>query len=494
MNDELENLEKDLLKKVPQNYKDEVLEAISWVKVHYEGHNRLSGENTIYHALRVANTVGDLHLDTDSILVAILHCLPDYKDEKMLNDLENDIKKKFGQNVLDLLNILKKINQGTDSAETERKTITRYVLSNSEDIRGILIKLCDVLEDVKTIEYLPPELIKQKTQKVYDIYAPLCSYLNLESIRRKLEGQAFRFTKPEEYHLVAEKMEKEGLNEELLNRYIAELSKSYEILDYKPTIFGRIKSKYSMYNKLKKLENEGKGTALAKIKDRVALTMITKNVDDCFLLKMHIEENAIVDEEETDDYINNPKPNGYQALQMSVKFPDIKDIFVEIQMLTDQMYYVNRYGPASHLAYKASKTRFAKASDAYNWIEDLHKKILHCQSSSQQERSVPIKTEIFKNYIYIFTPKGRIIELPKNATALDFAYRVHTKIGHKAMFATVDDEHKDLSTVLETGSVVNIITSNEDKYPNRDWLKFAASDSTKEKIRRALREKANLKQ
>jgi len=487
MEHDLDYLTKELIRKVPRQYKDLVLDSIAWAQKFHATHKRLSGENYIFHTLRVANISADFNLDVDSIIVSIVHSVL-YKCEK--GDLDSvllEIDEKFDGEVCKLLKILGKINQGTDSDETAKKTITRYVLSNSEDIRPVLIKLADVLDDVRTIEFLPKEEIKLKAEKVFDIYAPLSSYLNLEEVRKELEEIAFRVTKPEDYAVIQDKMEKEGLNQDLMGKYVKELdSLISNILDYKPKIFGRIKSKFSIYKKLKKLESEGQTTSLANINDRIAISIITQTEEDCFLVKMCLEEKAQIDEKKTDDYITNPKPNGFQALQISAYFPNVHDVSVEVQILTYRMYYINTYGPASHLAYKASKTRFAKPTDSFNWIKQLHRKIMRSKHLRKQSRSVPICADIFKENIYIFTPKGRIIELPKESTALDFAYRVHTKIGDKAMFANVDGSRKNLDAILKTGQVVEIITSNQDKYPNRNWLKFAKTDSAREKIRKAL--------
>ena len=489
MKNNLDILIKQLIEKIPQDYQEVVLDSIAWAKKEYEGHNRLSGENCIFHALRVANTATDLHLDTDSAITSILHCILSDEHDENRERMYKEIEMKFGKEVIDLLENLHMINRGTDSDETGRKIITRYVLRNSKDIRPILIKIFDVLDDVRTIQYLPEEAIKLKAKKVFDIYGPLCSYLNLEPIKKEIEEIVFKHTKPEEYLVIEEKMKEESLDENLLERYIKELEELTNILDYKPKIFGRIKSKYSMYNKLKKLENEGKGTALSTIKDRMAISIITHSKDDCFLVGLALEEKTKIDEKETDDYITEPKPNGFQALQMRISCPKIKDMFVEVQILTHKMYYINTYGPASHIAYKASKKRFAKPTDSFDWLEVLHKQIINCQTLSKQARSVPIQAEIFDDYIYVFTPKGRIIELVKDATALDFAYRVHTKVGHNATFAQINEETKELSTKLETGDIVKIITSKQDKYPNRKWMEFAIADSTKEKIRKALKNK-----
>lgn len=490
MKNDLNASRKEIIEKVPQEYKELVDQSISWAQKEYKEHYRLSGENSLFHALRVANMAADLHLDTDSTIVSILHCVLNDEHDENRERMYKEIEEKFGKEILDLLETLHMINRGTDSDETGMKIITRYVLRNSEDIRPILIKIFDVLDDVRTIHYLPEDSIKLKAKKVFNIYGPLCSYLNLQPIKKEIEEIVFKHTKPEEYRVIEEKMKKESLDEDLLNSYIKKLEELTNILDYNRKIFGRIKSKYSMYNKLKKLENEGQGTALAKIKDRMAISIITRSKDDCFLVGLALEEKTNVDMQETDDYITQPKPNGFQALQMSISCPEIKDMFVEVQILTHKMYYINTYGPASHIAYKASKNRFAKPTDDFDWLEILHKQIINCQKLSKQSRSVPIKADIFDDYIYVFTPKGRIIELTKGATALDFAYRVHTKVGHNATFAQVNDETKELSTKLETGDIVKIITSTQDKYPNRDWMEFAVADSTKEKIRKALKSKS----
>jgi|GEM_PF-711722 len=487
---DLESLIKDLVRKTPKQYNNLVMDSVSWIQKFHAGHRRLSGENYVFHALRVANIAADFNLDTDSVIAALLHSVLYRARGKDLEKILNKIDNIFGGDVYKLLKMLEKINEGTDSEETDREIITRYILNNAEDIRPILIKLADVLDDVRHIEYLSDEQIKTKATKVFDIYGPLASYLNLEEVRKEIEETAFKYRRNEDYEFIKQKMEDEGLNEELLNKYIEKLDMlTSNILDYKPKIFGRIKNKYSVYKKLKKMENEGRNTKISDINDRLALSIITQDKEDCFLIKMLLEEKAYIDERETDDYITNPKPNGFQALQVSAIFEDISYLFVEIQILTYRMYYINKYGPASHLAYKASKSRFATPTNSYDWLKQLHRKIMRSKYLRKQVRSVPIKADIFNENIYIFTPKDKIIELPKNATALDFAYRIHTNVGHRATYAEVDGKTQGLDAVLRTGQVVKIITSEEKKYPKKEWLEFVVSPSTKDKIRRGLREK-----
>ncbi len=492
MKNDLDFLIKKLLSNTPYQYRGIVLESISWAQKFHAAHKRLSGENYIFHSCRVANTVAEFNSDVDSIIAAIVHSILYKVEEDKLESYLEEIEMSFGGEVCSLLRILKEINQGTSSSQTDRKVITKYILNNSSDIRAVLIKLADVLDDMRTIEYLSEEQISDKAHKVFEIYGPLSSYLNLEDMRKEIEEIAFKFSKPEEFKFISEKMEKEGLNEKLLSKYIIQLEEmTSDILDYKPKIFGRIKSKYSILKKLKKLENEGKETLLSSINDRIAISIITQKEEDCFLIKMFLEEKVQLEEKKTDDYITIPKPNGFQALQVSALFKDIKDVFIEIQILTYRMYYINTYGPASHLAYKASQNRFAKPTDSFNWIKDLHRKITKSKNLRKQSRTVPIKADIFKENIYVFTPNGEIIELPNNSTGLDFAYRIHTQVGHKAMFIKVDGVKKNLNEVLNTGQEVEVLLSNEKKYPNPKWLDFIKTDSAKEKIKKGLKEKAN---
>lgn len=480
-----ETLKQNLYEKVPPQYLDLVKKACNLMEEFHLGERRLSGEEYACHPLRVAITAAEMNLDTNSILTSLIHNTMEGKREEVLQKVVDE----FGEDVKYLLLILEEINKGTASEETDKRTVTRYILGNAKDIRPILIKLCDVLDDMRTIDYLPNDLIKIKATKIFDIYGPLAEYLNLGDIKKEIEEIAFMKIKPEDYDVISQKIVSENINNELFSRYIRILEETSEIVGYIPQIFGRIKSKYSIYNKLKKYESEGLGTGLSNIKDMIAFSVILQTEEDCYLYKMALEDVGIIKDEYTDNYIQDPKPNGYRAIQLTLSLPQIREMDIEIHILTQEMYYANTYGPASHIAYKASKARYSKATEQFKWVEDIHNQIKEAQKSSKQERSIPITANIFENNIYVFTPKGRIIEMQKDSTALDFAYRVHTKIGHNAVRAKIDGIPKDLSEKIKTGQVIEILTSSHDKYPNADWLNIATSYSAKEKIRKALKMK-----
>jgi GTP pyrophosphokinase len=203
-------------------------------------------------------------------------------------------------------------------------------------------------------------------------------------------------------------------------------------------------------------------------------------------------DNAELNYDLFDDYIMQPKPNGYRAIQGPIKFPDIcEDLEVEVQIMTHEMYYCNTYGPASHIAYKASKRRFAQATDKFDWIKELHAAINEHINKRETERSLPIHCEIFENRTFVFTPKGKIIELEKGCTALDFAYAVHTQIGYSAVGAKINGRAAGLDTKLETGDIVEIKTQNNKKYPSENSLKYVKSRRARTKIYQGLTKAKN---
>ena len=248
-------------------------------------------------------------------------------------------------------------------------------------------------------------------KKVFNIYANLAEYLNFNTIKKELEENAFKEYQPLEYESITNKMESLGINNELLERYKVAIEE--QIKDLNVTVQGRIKGKYSIYNKLKKYEKEWKDPNIGSLTDIIAFRVVTQSIDDCFLVLEKIMDNAELNTQLFDDYISNPKPNGYQAIHSIVKFPKIADLEIEIQILTEVMHYTNTYGKASHIAYKASQSRFAQPTDVYSWVEDVHNKIESHISRRELERSIPIECNIFENEVYAFTPKGEIILLTK---------------------------------------------------------------------------------
>lgn len=485
------NLTKQIMEGVPQQYEGLVEKAVTLAtKIHVDS-VRSSGEHLLPHLLKVAANCTEMKLDTNSIIAAILHqsISPGYLSEEEILNNKKEITYIFGEDVLDLVESLEQINRATDSTHiTDFKVFNRYLLGTSKDIRPIMIKIADALDNVRTISAAPEEIRESICTKILNIYGPLAEYLNLRTVQKELEECAFKEIKSEDYTSIQNMLDENSITIELKEKYLEYLKTITDILGYKPKIFGRIKSKYSIYKKLKKYFKEGKGTHLSDIKDLLAFTIVVQNEKDCFEVSNAIKALTEEEKEEFTDYITNPKPNGYSALQIVTSIPEISQLDIEVQIVTAEMYYINTYGPASHIAYKASQSRFAQASNEYSWVEQIHNAISEHINHRETERSIPIPGTIFETNIFVLTPKGTIIELQKGDTALDFAYRVHTQIGHKAIGAIVNTKGQKLSVKLESGDVVEIVTDPRKKSPSRKFLEYANSRSTIRKINLALKD------
>ncbi|KKP74734.1 MAG: RelA/SpoT family protein [candidate division WS6 bacterium GW2011_GWF1_35_23] len=476
--DNIDNIKKEVLANSPENFSSLVNDAIAFAQESHKGESRKSGEDFIIHPLNTALTVSRIGLDTDTIIASLLHSLA-HKEDKM-----EDIKQIFGEDVYNLIRQTRKIHDATKNSKTPDEVITKYILNRSKDIRPIIIKLASALHNVQTIEHLPNEELKDTLRKIFNIYANLAEYLNFNTIKKELEEHAFKVYQPLEYESITEKMKSLNINDELLNKYREIITT--QVTDIPVKVDGRIKGKYSIYNKLKKYEKEWKDPNIGSITDMIAFRVITKTIDDCFLVLERIMDNAELNTELFVDYISNPKPNGYQAIHSVIKFPQIADLEFEVQILTEVMHYTNTYGKASHIAYKASQSRFAQPTDVYSWVEDVHNKIESHISRREFERSIPIECNIFENEVYAFTPKGEIILLSNGDTALDFAFKVHTQVGDSAIGAKINGIAGKLDTVLKTDDVVEIKTQKDKKCQNESALKIVNSSSSRTKILQGL--------
>jgi len=476
--DKIENLKQEILANSPENFNSLVNDAISFAQEAHKGESRESGEDFIIHPLSTALTIAKIGLDADTIIASLLHSLA-HRQDKI-----EEVKNLFGENVYNLVKQTKKIHDATKNTRTPDEVITKYILNRSKDIRPIIIKLASALHNVQTIQYLPKEELRDILRKIFNIYANLAEYLNFNTIKKELEENAFREYQPLEYESITKKMESQNINSELLSRYKTTLEEQVKDLPCK--IEGRIKGKYSVYNKLKKYEKEWKDPNISSLTDMIAFRIITQSPDDCFLALEKIMDNAELNTQLFDDYISNPKPNGYQAIHSIVKFPQIGDLEIEVQILTEVMHYTNTYGKASHIAYKASKSRFAEPTDVYSWVEDVHNKIESHISRRELDRSIPIECNIFENEVYAFTPKGEIILLTKGDTALDFAFKVHTQIGDSAVGAKINGIAGKLDTVLKTDDIVEIKTQKDKRYQTESALAIVNSSSSRTKILQGL--------
>lgn len=476
-------LQEQLLEYSPKRFNDLILEGISFAQKYHEGQSRLSGEHFVNHSIRTALTLARMGLGTNTILSALFHNVLS-KNEQQRDNIEKEMSSKFGEEVLTIVKQCEGISKATGSQDTEFEIINKYILNSARDLRAVLIKLADTLDNVRHIEFMPSERIGSKIQKVFNIYGPLAEYLNLDILKKELEERALQIYRPGEYNTIKHMLESKDFTVDARDRYIAYLENLTSTISGQQIVHGRLKSIYSIYNKQKKNLKEGSSINISNIRDLLAFRIITESEDDCFKALELIMDNGEILTEEFDDYITHPKPNGYKALQGPIILPKVSNNIIELQIMSQDMYYHNTYGPASHIAYKESKSRFAKPTDKYSWVEQIHKEIQNNISLREQQVNTPICVEIFAENVYVFTPKGKILQLDKGDTVVDFAYLVHTDIGNSMVSAKVNGNAVKHNYQVKTGDTVEIKTQSGKTSVNPDWVLYANSPSTQAKIQK----------
>lgn len=469
-----------LLKEVPEKFADAVSKAQQYAKEYHKEEKRYAGELMTDHLSNIALLTTQVGLDVNSTIASILHEIPlEAKESK-------EIEKHFSKDVLNILKRLHEIKKATQNNETPEEILIKYILSSSEDLRPVVIKVLDTLCDMRSVENIPEEMKKSSLKKALNIYSVLAEYLDLNEIKKEIEENAFREFLPIEYNSISKKMEEANVNKDTLEKYEKLLEEILKGLNFERRIEGRVKGKYSIYNKLKKYEKEWIDPNIKSVNDLIAFRILTNSEEECFLILEKLIDKGELNYDLFNDYISNPKPNGYKAIQSPIKFSSISDLDIEIQVLTKDMSYHNTYGPASHIAYKASKSRYAKPTNKYNWVEDINTQMQKSKKLRHNKISFPIKCEIFKEEIFAFTPKGMIIDLNKGDSALDFAFKLHSEIGNSATGTLINGKAAKLSTALKTGDVVEIKTDKNKKCQKIEALKMVNSDSSKFRIRNQL--------
>jgi GTP diphosphokinase / guanosine-3',5'-bis(diphosphate) 3'-diphosphatase len=456
--EELEKLKQKILSKCPKRFKDNIAKTIDSIS---------SLELKVQkHLLGTALIITELGFDATTINAALLH------------DANKDIEP--NEAVQNIVKGVRIIEATTKNEDTKDEIITKYILNHSTDLRAVIIKLASVLDKMRN-----PDSVNDGYKKIYfrqaqTIYSEIAELLDLGSLKTQIDENAFQLTLPVEYKAIDERYEANNINIKLLNRYSDFLKSKAKEQDVE--IYGRIKSKYSVYNKLKKYEKEWKAPNIKSIDDLIAFRCIAKDADTCYKMLEKLMDYGELNIEKFDDYISNPKPNGYMAIHSLVKFPKISDIEVEVQILTDTMHYTNTYGKASHIAYKASQSRYANPTDKYSWVEEVHKGIEENLRNSKDVENTPIQVNLFPEDIFAFTPKGEIIPLSKGDTALDFAYRIHSQIGNSAVGVKINNNAAKLGQEIKTGDMVEIKTQKDKKHQDVNALQSVNSQSSKEKI------------
>ncbi len=453
----------------------------------HEGQLRLSGESYIEHPLQVAMTLADLQLDADSLAAALLH---DVLEDCGIPII--DIETRFGSGVAKLVDGVTRLGKISWAAEeitrreSQAKNLTKMLVAMAEDIRVVFIKLADRLHNMLTLQYLPTEKQQRIAQETLEIYAPLAHRLGIWEVKWQLEDQALRYLKPEKYKEIAKMIASRRVHREnFITQAIQALKEEFEKAGLKADISGRPKHIFSIYHKIQKYETIGK--QFDDIHDLLALRIMVSTVSDCYnaLGIIHNRWHPLPDE--FDDYIANPKPNGYQSLHTTILTTGMSASTtpLEIQIRTYEMHRVAEYGIAAHWRYKEGEKGDFRFEERITWLRQLID--WHREFSGAEEFLESVKTDIFNDQVFVYTPKGEIKDLPAGSTPLDFAYRVHTELGHHCVGAKVNGKLVALNHKLKNGDIVEIMSIKGSKGPSQDWLRpnlgYVNTSSAREKIR-----------
>ena len=432
---------------------------------------RKSGEYYIFHPLGVANILAELKLDATSIAAALLHDVVEDTDTSL-----DDIKKEFGKEVAELIDGLTKLSQIEFKSEEEQQAenLRKMILAMSKDIRVIFIKLADRLDNMRTIQHLNLEKQKQKARETLDIYAPLAHRLGIFKTKWELEDLSFKTLEPKKYaeitKMVSETRKKREVYLEEASEIISAELKKVKI---KNEIIGRIKHYYSIYEKMIR-----RGKEFNEIYDLSGLRILVDSIKDCYATLGVIHSLWKPIPGTFRDYIAMPKFNMYRSLHTTAIGPMGRPL--ELQIRTHDMHGTAEYGIAAHWHYKEG-TRMNKGEEKLTWLRQM----IEWESETKDSRDFleTLKIDLFETEVFIFTPKGDVISLPKGSTPLDFAYNIHTDVGHSCIGAKVAGRIVTLEYELQNGDIAEILTSKTAAGPSRDWLNMVKTPRAKTKIR-----------
>src|SRR5919107_618522 len=441
----------------------------------HKGQVRHSGEPYLVHPLEVADQLADMKLDVVAIAAGLLHDIV----EDTQTPIER-IKELFGADVAHVVEGVTKLGAIPFSSSEERQAenFRKMLLAMVDDIRVILVKLADRLHNMRTLHHLPEERRVKIAQETRDIYAPIANRLGMSKVKNELEELAFRYLEPKAYEALRSRVESrrratEGMIEELKKTIAAKLADSQVPVIQ---IEGRIKRLFSIHQKLKRQKID-----LDQVYDLVALRIITGSVKDCYAALGIIHQTWSPVSGRIKDFIATPRPNGYQALHTSVisehGFP------FEVQIRTEEMHLHAEEGIAAHWKYKEGRVGDHRDERYFQWMRQL----LEVQQEVRDPREFlqNLKIDLYPEEVYIFTPKGEVRSLSRGATAVDFAYSIHTDVGNQCVGARINGKMVPLRTRLQNGDIVEIVTQAGHK-PSRDWLAFVATARARGKIKHVL--------
>lgn len=454
-----------------------IVNAAAFAKEMHGDQTRASGEPYYTHPLEVAEILADMRLDTTTIVTAILH--------DTLEDTEadyEDLERKFGKNVADLVNGVSKLTK-IESQTFEGKQAENFrklLLAMSEDIRVLLIKLADRLHNMRTLHHiLKPEKRRRIARETFEIYGPLAERVGTHQIKEELEDLAFQYLNPEARESITKRLSflrKEGTD--MVNSIIAALEKLLKDAGIPAQVTGREKSRYSIWKKMQR-----KNVTFEQLSDIMAFRIVVESIDQCYHSLGLIHSHYPTVPGRFKDYISTPKPNGYRSIHTTVIGPESQRI--EVQIRTVEMHEEAELGVAAHWAYKDGQTEAAvKDARKYRWMRELLD-ILE-QEQRPEDFLESTKLELFQDQVFVFSPKGDLIELPNGATPIDFAYAIHSAVGNRCVGAKINGRIAPLNSRLNNGDQVEIITAKTQN-PSPTWERFVVTGKARSHIRRFIR-------
>ena len=471
---ELQEILDKIKKYAPNADVTPVIKAYELAKSAHAGVFRKSGEPYIIHPIAVANILADLELDMEVIAAGLLHDV--VEDTPYTYE---DIKELFGKDIADLVDGVTKLGKikYQTKEESQAENLRKMFLAMAKDIRVILIKLADRLHNMRTLKYMPEEKAKYKAKETLEIYGGIAHRIGISKIKWELEDLALRYIDPEGYRELSEKITmKRSQRQEYIDKIVHLLEEKFKEVDINCEVSGRPKHFYSIYKKMKK-----KNKTFEEIYDLTAVRIIVDTVKDCYAVLGMVHTMWIPMPGRFKDYIAMPKPNLYQSLHTTVIGPDGEP--VEIQIRTHEMHEIAENGIAAHWKYKEGITgsQDTKMEQKLKWLRQM----MEWEKDVQDPHEFldALKDDVFNSQVYVFTPKGDVIELPAGSTPIDFAYRVHTNVGNKCTGAKINGKIVQINYKLQNGEIVEVITSANSPGPSRDWLNIVQTPTARNRIR-----------
>jgi guanosine-3',5'-bis(diphosphate) 3'-pyrophosphohydrolase len=460
-----------------------VKDAYDFAAKAHQGQVRKSGDAYIEHPLQVALILAELQFDASALAAALLHDVPENCGIPIAK-----LEAKFGPEVSKLVDGATKLGKlslhapSVATRESQAESLRKMLVAMAEDLRVVFIKLADRLHNMRTLNALKPEMQRSIAQETLEIYAPLAHRLGIWELKWQLEDLSFRYLAPERYRQIAKLVAaRRAQREKFIAQVIKILEREFKRQGLRAEISGRPKHIYSIYQKMQRYAAQDKH--FDDIHDLLALRILVGSVADCYNALGTIHSLWRPLPGEFDDFIANPKPNGYQALHTVVVC--LGTVPLEVQIRTRDMHHIAEYGVAAHWRYKEGEKEDMHFEDRIAWLRLLIE--WHRELAGAEEFLESVKTDIFIDQVFVYTPKGEIKDLPKEATPLDFAYRVHTDLGNRCIGAKVNGKLVPLNYQLNNGDVVEIVSSKVDKGPSRDWLNphlgYIKTSHAREKIR-----------